>query len=155
FRNSGEDTVTEKWCAAGRGPILGAAVDARAVAVALGGDVIGRDSVLAPGPGHSHTDRSLSVKLCPDAPTRFIVFSHAGDDRRECDDLVCARLQLNLPRSRRVRINGPHVARKQNYDDNDAERIKFALRLWNQSRDPHGTVIERYLASRKLTLADH
>jgi hypothetical protein len=125
-------------------------VDARTVAVALGGDVIGRDSVLAPGPGHSRKDRSLSIKLCAGAPKGFIVHSHAGDDWRDCRDLVCARLQLNLLHSHR----GPRVARKQNDDDN-AERIKWALRVWNQSRDTHGTIIERYLASRRLTLPGH
>jgi hypothetical protein len=129
-------------------------VDARAVAGALGGDVIGQDRVLAPGPGHSRKDRSLSVKLSVDAPGGFIAYSHADDDWRECRDLVCRRLQLTLPCSRRVQINGPRVASKQNDDDN-AKRIKWALRLWNQSRGTHGTVIERYLASRRLVLPDH
>lgn len=131
-------------------------MDARAVAVALGGDVVGRDSVLAPGPGHSRGDRSLSVKLCPRAPTGFIAYSHAGDDWRECRDFVRARLELNVPPLGRVQTSRPPLSCKQNdHDDDDAKRIKLPLRLWNQSRDPHGTVIERYLASRKLTLPDH
>jgi hypothetical protein len=130
-------------------------VDARAVAVALGGEVIGRDRVLAPGPGHSRKDRSLSVKLCADALGGFVAYSHADDDWRKCRDLVCGQLQLNLPRSRRVRVSSPRIVHKQNDDGDDAERINFALRQWNQSCDPHGTVIEHYLASRKLTLADH
>ena len=128
-------------------------VNTREVAAALSGDVTGQNSVSAPGPGHSRKDRSLSVKLCTGAPGGFITYSHAGDDWRDCRDFVSARLQLNLPRSCRIRISGQRVARKQNNDH--AERIHLSLRLWNQSSDPHGTIVERYLASRKLTLPDH
>jgi hypothetical protein len=42
-------------------------LDPRGVAHALGGQVAGRN-VVAPGPGHSRTDRSLSIKLDPAAP---------------------------------------------------------------------------------------
>ena len=42
-------------------------LDLRSMAAALGG-VISKDQVLAPGPGHSQADRSLSVKLDPNAP---------------------------------------------------------------------------------------
>ena len=54
----------------------------RAVALALGGDVVG-SQVLAPGPGHGPRDRSLSVKLSPSSPDGFIAHSFAGDDSRE------------------------------------------------------------------------
>ena len=53
-------------------------LDPRAVARALGGSVSGRN-VVAPGPGHSRTDRSLSIKIDPAAPDGFIVHSFAGD----------------------------------------------------------------------------
>ena len=49
----------------------------RTAAIALCGDVVGRESVLCPGPGHSPKDRSLSVRLTPDGP---VVHSFAGDD---------------------------------------------------------------------------
>jgi putative DNA primase/helicase len=48
--------------------------------------------VLAPGPGHSPDDRSLSVSLSATAPDGFVVFSHYGDDWRECRDHVRAAL---------------------------------------------------------------
>jgi RecA-family ATPase len=67
-------------------------LDVRSVAAALGGDVTGPDSVLAPGPGHSPKDRSLSVKLAPDAPDGFTVYSHANDDWKICRDYVAAKL---------------------------------------------------------------
>src|SRR4051794_38017262 len=50
-----------------------------AVARALGGDVHG-DEVHAPGPGHSPKDRSMSVKVNPDAPDGFVVNSFAPKD---------------------------------------------------------------------------
>jgi hypothetical protein len=60
----------------------------------LGGDVSG-DSVLAPGPGHSPKDRSLSVKVDPNAPEGFLVHSFAGDDPIACRDYV--RKKAGLP----------------------------------------------------------
>jgi len=52
----------------------------RQVAAALGGEVSG-DQVLAPAPGHSPKDRSLSIKIGAHLPGGFIVncFSGAGD----------------------------------------------------------------------------
>ena len=38
-------------------------LDARTVATALGGDVVGRDAVSAPGPGHSREDRSVKRRF--------------------------------------------------------------------------------------------
>ena len=69
-------------------------IDIRAAARALGGDVIGRDAVAVPGPGHSARDRSLTVKFDPRAPDGFLVYSHCDDDWRDCRDHVRARLGL-------------------------------------------------------------
>jgi putative DNA primase/helicase len=65
----------------------------RELARLLGGDVSG-SQVLAPGPGHSRRDRSVSVMLLPSAPDGFVVTSFAGDDWRECRDYVRERLGL-------------------------------------------------------------
>src|SRR5215203_5552539 len=64
----------------------------RNIARALGGDVAGRDRVLAPGPGHSPADRSLQVTL--GGSEHFLVHSFAGDDWRRCRDHVRQRLGL-------------------------------------------------------------
>jgi len=64
------------------------------IARALGGKVSG-DHVLAPGPGHSPKDRSLSIKLDATAPDGFLVHSFAGDDPIRCKDYV--REKLGLP----------------------------------------------------------
>jgi Protein of unknown function (DUF3631) len=60
----------------------------------LGGDVRGGE-VLCPGPGHSTTDRSLSVKGDATRPDGFLVHSFSGDDPIECRDHV--RNKLGLP----------------------------------------------------------
>jgi hypothetical protein len=65
----------------------------RQIAHALGGEISG-SQVLAPGPGHSAKDRSLSVKLSSTAPDGFIVHSFSGDDPIVCRDYVRGRLGL-------------------------------------------------------------
>jgi AAA domain/Toprim-like len=64
--------------------------DLQSLARALGGVVSG-GQVLAPGPGHSAEDRSLSVKLDTGAPDGFIVNSFAKDNPIECKDYVRAK----------------------------------------------------------------
>jgi hypothetical protein len=61
-------------------------LDPRAVARALGCNVSERN-VVAPGPGHSRADRSLSIKIEPTAPDGFIPF-------------VRRRLAARMPRLR-------------------------------------------------------
>jgi hypothetical protein len=68
-------------------------LDPRAVARALGGTVSGHN-VVAPGPGHSRADRSLSILIKPTAPNGFFVHSFAGDSPLECRDYVLGRLGL-------------------------------------------------------------
>jgi KaiC/GvpD/RAD55 family RecA-like ATPase len=84
-------------------------------AAALGGDVSGR-SVLAPGPGHSRQDRSLSVTPSATAPDGFLVHSFAGDDPIACKDHV--RAKLGRPE---FKPNGhPKPAKKTYFDYPDA-----------------------------------
>jgi len=65
------------------------------VARKLGGEVRG-EKVVAPGPGHSPGDRSLTVTLDPKAPGGFVVHSFSPrDDWRSCRDHV--REKLGLP----------------------------------------------------------
>jgi hypothetical protein len=62
--------------------------DLHSLAYALGGEVAGKSTLVVPGPRHSTRDRSPAVGLDPAAPDGFLVFSHAGDDWRECRDYV-------------------------------------------------------------------
>jgi hypothetical protein len=65
------------------------------LARALGGEVSG-SQVLAPGPKHSPRDRSLAVRLDPQAPGGFLVHSFCGDDPLEAKDHVRDKLGLPL-----------------------------------------------------------
>jgi hypothetical protein len=85
---------------------------------ALAGEVNG-DQVLAPGPGHSPADRSLSVKAAPDAPEGFFVHSFAGDDPIACRDQSAPGSACRsgnptapAPPRRRPRPNGKAAAAK-------------------------------------------
>ena len=69
-------------------------LDLQTLARALGGE-ISAGQVLAPGPGHSAGDRSLVVRLTPDAPDGFVVHSFAADDPIACKDFV--REKAGLP----------------------------------------------------------
>jgi hypothetical protein len=68
-------------------------MDLRTLQRALGGD-ISNDQLLCPGPDHSAEDRSLSIKLNPNAPDGFVVHSFAGDDAIACRDHVRRKLRL-------------------------------------------------------------
>jgi hypothetical protein len=118
-------------------------LDIRTIASILGGDVIGKNSCNVPGPGHSKADRSLSITI-DDRQGRIIVCSHAGDDWKVCKDYVRERLGLDQwerigdRRSTFVVINS-------GIDDDKEKKKAFALRIWSQSVNPIGTIVEHYL----------
>jgi hypothetical protein len=70
-------------------------LDLTTLAHALGGEVTA-GQVLAPGPGHSAADRSLSVKLDDAAPDGFVCNSFCGDDPIQCRDYI--REKAGLPK---------------------------------------------------------
>jgi len=119
----------------------------------LGGEVCGRQ-IVCPGPGHSPRDRSLCVRLDPEAPDGYVVHSFAGDDPLACRDHV--RDRLGLPPwapgrcTRYVRRPAPRA--RLAADDGHRERIARAGTIWGATVDPRGTPAERYLRSRGLAL---
>jgi hypothetical protein len=124
------------------------------VARALGGVIVGRASLLVPGPGHSPTDRSLSVKFDPVAPDGFVVFSFAGDSVIACRDHVRAALGLR-PSNRTYTKSLPGTALSAFASVGpSSDHSAFALRLWREASDPRGTVVEHYLSSRNLSLPE-
>jgi putative DNA primase/helicase len=146
-------------------------VAAAAIARALGGEAAGRDTVLAPGPGHSPRDRSLAVRLDPRAPDGFVCFSHAGDHWRECRDHVRRKLGLPAwePSDEQRRSIAPHHVDKWDlaaieaeanegqraWTEDELPRIDAARRIWDDGADPRGTLAEKYLSDeRKLELSD-
>jgi hypothetical protein len=109
----------------------------RDVARRLGGEAAG-GQVLAPGPGHSPSDRSLCIKF---ADGRLIVHSFAGDPWRACMLHVRRRLGEPAPEprhapSRPVAKNDPAYHRRQH------EKAGW---LWRQRQPIEGTIAERYL----------
>jgi putative DNA primase/helicase len=142
-------------------------LDLRAIARALGGEVSGRQ-VLAPGPGHGARDRSLSIKIEPDAPDGFLVHSFSGDDVLACKDHVRARLGLPAWQPGDEQDRRIHPSRVKDWDrtiaddqanlrertEDDLLRIRRAQALWNEAADPRGTMAVQYLMARALDLAD-
>ena len=129
-------------------------LDAHTVARALGGSVAGYN-VVAPGPGHSRSDRSPSIRIEPEAPDGFILYSFAGDPPLVCRDYVRAALGLGkwVKRHEQYAPRGSaHAVVSHNHNDDVRKRSAFASHLWNEARDPRGTLVELYLASRGLTL---
>jgi putative DNA primase/helicase len=145
--------------------------DVRTLARLLGGDVVGRDTVLCPGPHHSRRDRSLAVRLDANAPDGFLTHSHAGDDWKLCRDHV--RRALGLPdwepgdeQNRSIppsRIEQWDLAAAEaevaegprQFTEDELIRIASARRIWDEARNPRGTLAERYLREhRKLDLPD-
>src|SRR5215212_7183935 len=124
-------------------------MDLQTIARALGGEVRGHQ-VLAPGPGHSPRDRSLSIRLDPHTPSGFRVHSFANDDWRTCREHVRDRLGLTQEAG-----TLHHEAPGPSSPPADtAARTANALRLWDEARDPRGTRVEAYLQHRGLTLAE-
>jgi hypothetical protein len=115
---------------------------------ALGGDVVGRDCACVPGPGHSPRDRSLSVRF---TDSDFLVYSHAGDDWRECREHV--QQALNLPRWQPSKPLRRHAATRTSVADQrpsspatpNPDRLAVARHLARRSWPAAGTVVERYL----------
>ena len=135
------------------------------IAQALGGKVHGRQ-VLAPGPGHSRKDTSLSVRLATSSPKGFVVHSFCGDDWRDCEEHVASALGLPLDhwrehKERRAPDPIENMQRKQRRIDaerreaeDEARRQRNARTIWNAAGDPRGSIVETYLRSRGLDLPD-
>ena len=153
-------------------------MDLRELARALGGEVSG-GQVIAPGPGHSRRDRSMTVRLSPSAPDGFLTFSHTGDPFQLCRDHVRARLGLDRGDWKRkaagahnpygragkpdaeikidnVKVDHPSagIRRLRKAADDGNEKTALALALWDASIDPRGTPAEVYFASRALAFDD-
>src|ERR1700687_479905 len=72
-------------------------LDPRTVASALGGVAKG-NRITAPGPGHSSSDKSLSILIDPGAPDGFVVNSFANDDPLDCKDYIRSKLGMRRER---------------------------------------------------------
>jgi RecA-family ATPase len=108
--------------------------DLKTAARLLGGEING-DQILAPGPGHSTADRSLSVRIDRNAPHGFVVHSFAGDDPIACRDHV--REKLKLPA---FKPNGG-----SRFSDNDIiSAVMAAVMAQGRDSKPKGKIVETY-----------
>lgn len=135
------------------------------IAHALGGKVHGRQ-VLAPGPGHSRKDQSLSVRLATTSPKGFVVHSYCGDDWRDCEEHVASALGLPSDHWRehkerrqpdpleKMRRRQKRIESELREAEDDARRQRSALTIWNAATDPRGTTVSDYLRFRGLDLPD-
>jgi putative DNA primase/helicase len=133
------------------------ALTLRSVANAIGGDIVG-GQVLAPGPNHSRKDRSLAVRLTTHG---ILVHSHAGDDWQQCRDYVAQRLGIERSphRDNPSPAEQAHARAKRQLDERleaqrEAERITFAVRLFNEAEGPYRSPVEAYLRSRNVALPE-
>jgi hypothetical protein len=122
---------------------------AAAVATALGGDVIGPYRIVAPGPGHSPADRSMSVLLDSASDDGFRVNSFASDDWRICRDHVRQVLGISDSGHHHARLPQPSPTTVS-----DNSRVDIAHRLWREGVPIDGTLAALYLLGRGLRLAD-
>jgi RecA-family ATPase len=91
---------------------------------------------LAPGPGHSAIDRSLSVKLDSNAPDGFVVHSFAGDDPLVCRDHVREKAGLEPFK--------PNGSGRQRASNDAIERALMAA-VAGQPRDGNkGCIVAKY-----------
>ncbi len=134
------------------------------IARALGGEV-SSGQVVAPGPGHSPRDRSMAVKL--GANGKLLVSSFCGDDQMKCLAYVESKLGIVWKPERGAppaqtaaiyrmqdRVTQNNALQPQPVDDEAARKQASAIRIWRESVDPRGTLVETYLNSRKLPLRE-
>jgi RecA-family ATPase len=114
---------------------IGASLNLQQLARLLGGTV-SNGQVLAPGPGHSAADRSLSVKLDPTAPDGFLVHSFAGDDLIQCRDHV--REKAGLPAWK------PNGNGRKHDTDADIERAVVTAIMGQTGTARPSSVVARY-----------
>ena len=125
----------------------------RAVALTLGGEV-SNGQVLAPGPGHTRRDRSLSLRLSEQWPGGLWVKSFAGDDWRDCKAYVFAKLGI-VPNCHKRNWTDQQsvVTRKPTRPEiENAVRIARVGQLWADAQDCRNTIAETYLAGRRVRM---
>lgn len=123
--------------------------DTRRAASALGGEVVGRDEILCPGPGHGPRDRSLSVRISASSPDGFMTHSFAGDGWRECRDHVRRLFGIERERGPAPRAAVEALRRapdpKPQDDERRARDLSTAAALVAAMRPVRGTPGESYL----------
>jgi hypothetical protein len=102
----------------------------------------------------------MSVHLDPQYTEGFWVKSFSGDDEIQCRDHVRALAGLpawGASSKDRAAVARPVIVPSEP-DEEEERKAKWlqarVLALWDEARDPRGTIVETYLASRALVLPD-
>jgi hypothetical protein len=106
------------------------------IAKALGGELKGR-AVVMPSPGLPPTDRSMVVYFNAANPAWFYIYSYEGP-------LWMAKAAI---RDRLRLVDMPPV-------EDAWLRTEKAMEIWHQATSAKGTVVERYLKSRAISLPE-
>jgi hypothetical protein len=121
---------------------------AEPLARALGGRRSGR-TWLARCPAHD--DREPSLAICDGGDGKVLVHCHAGCDQRDVLDVLRRRgLWEQVEPSSALRCRRSPL--RPVPDPDAAGRTEAALRIWDASHTPRGTVVATYLATRGLDL---
>jgi hypothetical protein len=134
---------------------------ARDVAFALAGQRAQRladGSFLVPCPVPSHGkgrgDRNPSLCI-GDGERRLLVHCFGGCDPHDVLDALRRRGLLNGQyESNRRPVAAQNGDQRKREEEERAQRIKRARKIWHAARDPRGTLVEDYLRSRRLILDD-
>ncbi len=119
------------------------------LAKSLGGSVTGQ-TVIFPGPGHSLTDRSAWLKISPQAPDGILCGTFSSRDTwQDVKDYVRAKLGMRIVSTSRELPLISHT-REEPADNANVAR---AMSIWREGVDVLGSLAERYLNSRRLTLS--
>lgn len=122
-------------------------IDAATIAASLGGRKVGA-SWVARCPAHDDHEPSLSIRNGWDG--KVLIRCHAGCDQKAVIDALRGRSlwasggPRNFPRRPR------RVVAERRTDQDDCQRSKVALAIWQATKPAIGTLIEAYLATRGL-----
>ena len=132
---------------------------AETIVTNLGGDWHERKGFgLCPAPGHSKGDRSLKIAPHKDNPDDIFLHSFAGDN------IIALKQEWRerglLPRNGRSEpieiktVKAKPASPKFNADEADdaEERREKARGLYDQCRPARGSVVQKYLNSRRIAL---
>jgi putative DNA primase/helicase len=102
----------------------------------------------------AHDDRNPSLTISTGNQGKVLVHCHAGCDQAQLIAALRSRglWPIDDRRQGRFAWQEPRLAVDAPPDPNDAKRREGALRLWEESVPPTGTLAETYLLSRGLNL---
>lgn len=124
-------------------------IDPHAIARALGGEV-SAGQALVPAIGHSAGDRSVAIRVSPDAPDGILVHVFSGGDPLAEKDRVLGALGISRTSGRRATPQSSARAASANpvarpSDPAETERTARALEIYREADTFWGSPVEAYL----------